>query len=141
MYEVAADGSDSELDSILFRLHLETACRRGGALALQPDDLNPLEYLIRLREKGGTDRWQPVSLTLMGELCCHRDQRIPTKVLPQKPVTADRSAPPPTGDCCDTATTTRPLSATTTSSGAESESKSLPRQPYTPAHIGCDTPL
>ncbi|ATL69167.1 site-specific integrase [Nocardia terpenica] len=84
MYEVAADGQDPELHSILFRLHLETACRRGGALALQPDDLNPLECLIRLREKGGTERWQPVSPTLMGELCHHRDQRIPTGAMPQK---------------------------------------------------------
>jgi integrase/recombinase XerC len=48
------------------RLHTETACRRGGALALRPADLDPDQCLILLREKGETVRWQPVSPTLMG---------------------------------------------------------------------------
>ncbi|HET6212502.1 MAG TPA: site-specific integrase [Micromonosporaceae bacterium] len=64
--EVAAStGDDPGLDSLLIRLHTETACRRGGALALRPRDLDPDECLIFLREKGGTSRWQPVSPTLM----------------------------------------------------------------------------
>ena len=50
----------------MLRLHTETACRRAGALALRPDDLDPDQCLIRLREKGETVRWQPVSPTLMG---------------------------------------------------------------------------
>jgi hypothetical protein len=34
--EVAArTGDDPELDALLLRLHTETACRRGGALALR----------------------------------------------------------------------------------------------------------
>ena len=50
--QAAADGSDDpELDTLL-RLHTETACRRGGALALRPDDLDSGQCLIRLREKG-----------------------------------------------------------------------------------------
>ena len=57
----AATGDDPELDTLLLRLHTETACRRGGALALRPDDLDPDQCLIRLREKGETVRWQPVS--------------------------------------------------------------------------------
>ena len=61
----AATGDDSELDTLLLRLHTETACRRGGALALRPDDLDPDQCLIRLRGKGETVRWQPVSPTLM----------------------------------------------------------------------------
>ena len=62
--QAAADGGDDpELDTLLLRLHTETACRRGGALALQPDDLDPVQCLIRLREKGETVRWQPVSPT------------------------------------------------------------------------------
>jgi integrase/recombinase XerC len=64
--EVAAGtGDDPGLDTLLIRLHTETACRRGGALALRPRDLDPDQCLIFLREKGGTSRWQPVSPTLM----------------------------------------------------------------------------
>ena len=51
--QAAADGGDDpELDTLLLRLHTETACRRGGALALRPDDLDSGQCLIRLREKG-----------------------------------------------------------------------------------------
>jgi integrase/recombinase XerC len=49
---------------LLLRLHEETACRRGGALALTPEDLDQEQCLIWLHEKGGTLRWQPVSPTL-----------------------------------------------------------------------------
>jgi integrase/recombinase XerC len=74
----AATGDDPELDTLLLRLHTETACRRGGALALRPDDLDPDQCLIRLREKGETVRWQPVSPTLMGRLVQHgRDRHAP----------------------------------------------------------------
>ena len=64
-----------ELDTLLLRLHTETACRRGGALALRPDDLDPDQCLILLREKGETVRWQPVSPTLMGRLIEHGRER------------------------------------------------------------------
>ncbi|WP_435592769.1 hypothetical protein [Nocardia sp. bgisy118] len=39
IYRVAAEGPDPELHHVLIRLHIETACRRGGALALRPQDL------------------------------------------------------------------------------------------------------
>jgi len=52
----AATGDDPELDTLLLRLHTETACRRGGALALRPSDLDRDRCLIRLREKGETIR-------------------------------------------------------------------------------------
>ena len=40
--EIAAQtGDDPELDTLILRLHTETACRRGGALALRPQDLDP----------------------------------------------------------------------------------------------------
>jgi integrase/recombinase XerC len=68
-------GNDRELDALLIRLHLETACRRGGALARRPRDLDPDQCLIFLREKGGTSRWQPVSPTLMRYLLAHHEQR------------------------------------------------------------------
>lgn len=71
----AATGDDPELDTLLLRLHTETACRRAGALALRPQDLDPDQCLVLLREKGGTVRWQPVSPTLMAALIRHGDER------------------------------------------------------------------
>ncbi|HEY5988674.1 MAG TPA: site-specific integrase [Streptosporangiaceae bacterium] len=71
----AATGNDPELDTLLLRLHTETACRRAGALALRPKDLDPEQCLILLREKGETVRWQPVSPTLMAHLQHHARQR------------------------------------------------------------------
>ena len=71
----ATTGNDRELDNLLLRLHTETACRRGGALALRPRDLDISQCLIQLREKGETLRWQPVSPTLMRNLEQHRDAR------------------------------------------------------------------
>ena len=47
----AAIGNDPELDTLILRLHTETACRRGGALALRPRDLDREQCLIMLREK------------------------------------------------------------------------------------------
>jgi integrase/recombinase XerC len=71
----ATTGNDPALDSLLLRLHIETACRRGGALALRPQDLDPDQCLIFLREKGETVRWQPTSPTLMTHLVHHADER------------------------------------------------------------------
>ena len=71
----ATTGDDPELDTLLLRLHTETACRRGGALALRPADLDPDQCLILLREKGETVRWQPVSPTLMARLVRHGQER------------------------------------------------------------------
>jgi len=71
----ATTGNDPALDALLLRLHTETACRRGGALALRPADLDLDQCLIRLREKGETVRWQPVSPTLMAHLQQHAQHR------------------------------------------------------------------
>ncbi len=71
----ATTGNDPELDCLLLRLHTETACRRGGGLALRPRDLDVDQCLIFLREKGGTSRWQPVSPTLMRRLLAHHAER------------------------------------------------------------------
>ncbi|MGV9678754.1 tyrosine-type recombinase/integrase [Nocardia sp. NPDC003482] len=68
---VTTTGNDTALDSLIVRLHIETACRSGGALALRPEDLDPHNCLIWLREKGISDRWQPVSPTLMRALIDH----------------------------------------------------------------------
>ena len=71
----ASTGDDPALDALLLRLHVETACRRGGALALAPEDLDPEHCLIQLHEKGETVRWQPVSPTLMSHLLAHGESR------------------------------------------------------------------
>jgi integrase/recombinase XerC len=72
---VATTGDDPALDTLIMRLHVETACRRGGALALKPTDLDPEQCLILLHEKGETERWQPVSPTLMKHLLQHAEER------------------------------------------------------------------
>ena len=74
--EVVPVGSrDAALDCLIMRLHLETACRRGGALGLRLADLDARWCLVRLREKGGTVRWQPVSPTLAVALDRHARAR------------------------------------------------------------------
>ena len=71
----AATGDDPELDTLILRLHTETACRRGGALAIRPQDLDREQCLVKLSEKGETVRWQPVSPTLMAALVKHAGER------------------------------------------------------------------
>ncbi|MFC0105467.1 site-specific integrase [Kibdelosporangium aridum] len=68
-------GDDPALDTLILRLHTETACRRGGPLALRPQDLDRDQCLIFLREKGETVSWQPVSPTLMTHLIDHAETR------------------------------------------------------------------
>jgi integrase len=71
----ARTGNDPSLDALMLRLHIETACRRGGALAVMAEDLDAEQALVRLHEKGGTLRWQPVSPTLMAHLIAHAESR------------------------------------------------------------------
>ena len=71
----ATTGDDPQLDTLLLRLHTETAARRGGALNLRPRDLDPDQCLTLLREKGETQRWQPVSPSLMSHLLAHAEHR------------------------------------------------------------------
>lgn len=80
---VTSTGHDAILDTLLFRLHLETACRRGGGLALREDDIEPTTCLIRLREKNNTIRWQPISPTLTRALLAHREHRGNGKPTPK----------------------------------------------------------
>ncbi|MEU2258474.1 site-specific integrase [Nocardia xishanensis] len=97
IYRVAEQGHDPELHRVLIRLHVETACRRGGALALRPQDLDTVECSIRLREKGGTERWQPISPTLMTALQHLDNQRrpaptdIPSRARNGRPISTDAS--------------------------------------------------
>lgn len=59
----------------MLRLHTETGCRRGGAVGLRLADLDAPRGLIRLNEKGGTQRWQPISLDLATALSDHARAR------------------------------------------------------------------
>ncbi|MGY5309142.1 tyrosine-type recombinase/integrase [Nocardia gipuzkoensis] len=68
----ATTGTDPNLDTLILRLHLETACRTGSALRLRGEDLEPEQCLIRLFGKGGTLHWQPISPTLMTSMLEHR---------------------------------------------------------------------
>ncbi|WP_327097180.1 site-specific integrase [Nocardia vinacea] len=84
MYDIAATtGQDPELDLLLLRLHTETACRPIGAMSLRRIDLDTTQCLIRLREKGNTERWQPVSPSLMDALLRHAADR---PVAPDEPL-------------------------------------------------------
>ncbi|GLY44506.1 hypothetical protein Amsp01_105290 [Amycolatopsis sp. NBRC 101858] len=73
----ANSGPDPLFDSLLLRLHSETACRVGGALKLRRRDLNPMDCTILLREKGSKNRRQPVSPTLLNALQEHLNSRVP----------------------------------------------------------------
>ncbi|MEV0453636.1 tyrosine-type recombinase/integrase [Catellatospora methionotrophica] len=73
---VAEDTSnDPDLDTLLIDFHSQTASRRGGALALRPRDLDGEQCMVKLREKGETERWQPVSPSLMRRLIAHGAER------------------------------------------------------------------
>ncbi|MGY1984437.1 tyrosine-type recombinase/integrase [Nocardia gipuzkoensis] len=74
-HAAATTGNDRELDALILRLHVETACRRGGVLNLRIRDLDPRYSQVYLREKNDTTRWQPVSPTLMHHLQDHIRQR------------------------------------------------------------------
>ena len=97
-------GNDAILDALLLRLHTETACRRGGALGIRLGDLDTDRCLVRLREKGSTVRWQPITPALAHCLVDHAGAR--GTVLP-------------TDRYCGSATATpSPAAATTTSGNA-----------------------
>ncbi|WP_405161554.1 site-specific integrase [Nocardia sp. NBC_01499] len=96
VHVAATTGNDPHLDALLLRLHIETACRRCGALALRPKDLDPEQCLIFLREKGETVRWQPISPTLMQAFLNHIAERHPTPTIKTGPLLRYRNGQPVT---------------------------------------------
>lgn len=90
----ATTGNDPELDSLLLRFHIETACRRGGALSVRRCDLDVEQCLVKLREKGFTTRWQPVSPTMMRALLAHWDERGDGDPRSTKPLLRFRNGKP-----------------------------------------------
>jgi len=71
LYQVCLLGHDPELDALLLRFHLETGARRGGAIALTKKGLDRDSQCVLLREKGNTERWQPISKSLFDALLEH----------------------------------------------------------------------
>lgn len=70
-----ARSRDAELDDLVYQLLRETACRRGGVIGLSVPNLTPSAGTVRLVEKYGKDRWQPVSAHLMERLLTHHAAR------------------------------------------------------------------
>ncbi|MFI9536803.1 tyrosine-type recombinase/integrase [Nocardia fusca] len=64
-------GNDPELDALIVRLHIETACRREAALKLRVDELSVNDSTVLLHHKGGVDAWHPISPLLMSRLLDH----------------------------------------------------------------------
>jgi integrase len=85
-------GNDPILDALILRFHTETAARRGGALGVLLEDLDPQPCLVRLREKGNTLRWQPISPRLAECLVEHAAAR--GAVLPTDPLLRYRDGRP-----------------------------------------------
>lgn len=58
--EVAATtGNDPALDALVLRWHTETACRRGGALAVRLQDLDTGQCLVLLRKRARPSAGSP----------------------------------------------------------------------------------
>ncbi len=79
-------GRDTELDTLLFRFHLETAARRGGALSLMAGALDRRRQTVTLLEKGDKRREVPVSGYLLEHLLAHCEARSRGAVTATTPV-------------------------------------------------------
>jgi site-specific recombinase XerD len=66
-----AHSRDPELDSLVFQILRETACRRAGVIGLRRDDLAPATRTVLVVEKYGKQRWLPTSAHLMHRLHAH----------------------------------------------------------------------
>lgn len=72
---VRTTSNDPDLDLLLVRFHLESGARRQGALNLRRRDVDPIRATVWLREKGGSEREQPVSPSLVALLEQHIERR------------------------------------------------------------------
>ncbi|WP_067856976.1 tyrosine-type recombinase/integrase [Nocardia shimofusensis] len=68
-------GDDVELDALIVRLHIETACRRGAVLRLSINDLSTDDSTVRLHHKGDVITWHPITPMLMRRLHKHFEHR------------------------------------------------------------------
>jgi integrase len=72
---VRTTSRDPDLDLLVVRFRLESGARREGALNLRRRDLDPKRATVWLREKGDSEREQPVSPSLVALLVQHADGR------------------------------------------------------------------
>lgn len=72
---LASTGNDPDLDCLLFRFHLETGARRGGAISLTVDKVDIERQTVLLEEKGSKWREMPITLELMKQMLEHADER------------------------------------------------------------------
>lgn len=72
---VRTTSNDPDLDVLMVRFHLESGARREGALNLRRRDLDSDRATVWLREKGDSEREQPVSPSLLHVLQRHADTR------------------------------------------------------------------
>lgn len=92
---IAVDtGNDPELDALIVRLHIETACRRQAALALRVDDLSTDDSTVLLHHKGGVDAWHPITPLLMARLLDHVAHRGATSAPARHHVLRTRTGKP-----------------------------------------------
>jgi site-specific recombinase XerD len=70
-----AHSRDPDLDDLVYQLLRETACRRGGVIGLAVPNLAASSRTVRVIEKYGKDRWQPVSAHLVDRLLGHHAER------------------------------------------------------------------
>ena len=71
----ASTGNDPELDTLLFRFHLETGARRGGAIALRRSSIDTKRRSVMLLEKGEKEREMPITKVLLEQLLAHNTVR------------------------------------------------------------------
>ncbi|WP_433634843.1 tyrosine-type recombinase/integrase [Nocardia sp. CA-120079] len=90
-------GNDVELDALIVRLHIETACRREAALKLRLDELSAGDCTVLLHHKGGVDAWHPVTPLLMRRLVEHVENRGGSSAKAKHRVLRTRSGNPITG--------------------------------------------
>ncbi len=67
--------NDPDPDLLMVRFHLESGARREGALNLRRRDLDANRATLWVREKGDSEREQPVSPSLVALLEHHADAR------------------------------------------------------------------
>jgi len=73
--EARTTSNDPDLDLLVLRFHLESGARREGALNVRVGDLDARRATVWLREKGDSEREQPVSPSLLALLERHAEAR------------------------------------------------------------------
>ena len=121
----ATTGDDPELDTLILRLHTETACRRGGALDLRPADLDRRAVPDPAPGKG---RDSPLAAGLPHPHARTQRARRGTP----RPAGRAAAALPPTGGRSPTGATTASGPGSAGTCPGSAPSRSAPTGPATP---------